>query len=145
MSKPNIAIIIGSTRATRFADKPAQWLLEQAQKRDDMNFELVDLRDFDLPLFDEVASNLWVPSQDPRALKWQEKLAEFDGYVFVVAEYNHSVTGALKNAFDQAYKEWNRKPGLILWSTTLSPDASQRFTATHTLRYPKDARLIESQ
>lgn len=114
MSKPNIAIIIGSTRATRFADKPAQWLLEQAQKRDDMNFELVDLRDFDLPLFDEVASNLWVPSQDPRALKWQEKLAEFDGYVFVVAEYNHSVTGALKNAFDQAYKEWNRKPAAAL-------------------------------
>ncbi len=110
MSKPKIAIIIGSTRDTRFADKPAAWVLENAQKRDDMDFELVDLRDYDLPLFNEVASNLWLPSQDPRVVKWQQKLAEFDGYFFVVAEYNRSVTGSLKNALDQAYKEWNHKP-----------------------------------
>ncbi|WP_313353107.1 NAD(P)H-dependent oxidoreductase [Paracoccus sp. (in: a-proteobacteria)] len=112
--KPNIAIIIGSTRAARFADKPAAWLLENAQKRDDMSFELVDLRDYDLPLFDEVASNLWVPSQDPRAVKWQQKLAEFDGYIFVTSEYNHSVSGSLKNALDQAYKEWNHKPAAAM-------------------------------
>ncbi|UFS63917.1 NAD(P)H-dependent oxidoreductase [Paracoccus denitrificans] len=112
--KPHIAIIIGSTRAARFADKPAAWLLENAQKRDDMSFELVDLRDYDLPLFDEVASNLWVPSQDPRAIKWQQKLAEFDGYVFVTSEYNHSISGSLKNALDQAYKEWNRKPAAAM-------------------------------
>lgn len=112
--KPNIAIIIGSTRAARFADKPAAWLLEKAQKRDDMSFELVDLRDYDLPLFDEVASNLWVPSQDPRAVKWQQKLAEFDGYIFVTSEYNHSVSGSLKNALDQAYKEWNHKPAAAM-------------------------------
>ncbi|WP_323009485.1 NAD(P)H-dependent oxidoreductase [Paracoccus sp. (in: a-proteobacteria)] len=112
--KPNIAIIIGSTRAARFADKPATWLLENAQKRDDMSFELVDLRDYDLPLFDEVASNLWVPSQDPRAVKWQQKLAEFDGYIFVTSEYNHSVSGSLKNALDQAYKEWNHKPAAAM-------------------------------
>lgn len=110
MGKPRIAIIIGSTRATRFADKPAQWLLENVRGRDDMDFELVDLRDFDLPLFDEVASNLWVPSQDPRVIAWQKKLAEFDGYIFVVAEYNRSLTGSLKNALDQAYKEWGHKP-----------------------------------
>ncbi|SMO84121.1 NADPH-dependent FMN reductase [Paracoccus laeviglucosivorans] len=114
MTKPNIAIIIGSTRATRFADKPAAWLLENAQKREDMRFELVDLRDYDLPLFNEPASNLWMPSQDPRAVKWQEKLAEFDGYIFVTAEYNHSITGSLKNALDQAYKEWNHKPAAAL-------------------------------
>ncbi|WP_199257780.1 NADPH-dependent FMN reductase [Paracoccus binzhouensis] len=112
--KPHIAIIIGSTRAARFADKPAAWLLENAQKRKDMSFELVDLRDYDLPLFDEVASNLWVPSQDPRAVRWQQKLAEFDGYVFVTSEYNHSVSGSLKNALDQAYKEWNRKPAAAM-------------------------------
>lgn len=107
---PNIAIIIGSTRATRFADKPAEWMLMQAQARSDMTVELVDLRDFDLPLFDEPASNLWMPSSDPRAVAWQQKIAEFDGYIFVTAEYNHSITGALKNALDQAYNEWNRKP-----------------------------------
>ncbi|PXW70899.1 NAD(P)H-dependent FMN reductase [Loktanella sp. PT4BL] len=108
--KPKIALIIGSTRQTRFADKPAAWMLKQAQARDDMEVELVDLRDYDLPLFDEAASNLWMPSSDERAVKWQGKIGEFDGYIFVVAEYNRSITGALKNALDQAYKEWNRKP-----------------------------------
>ena len=107
---PRIAIIIGSTRDTRFADKPAQWMLKVAQARTDMSVELVDLRDFDLPLFNEKASNLWMPSEDARAVAWQKKLAEFDGYIFVAAEYNRSITGALKNAIDQAYKEWNRKP-----------------------------------
>lgn len=108
--KPKIALIIGSTRQTRFADKPAAWMLKQAQARDDMEVELVDLRDYDLPLFDEAASNLWMPSSDEHAVKWQDKIGEFDGYIFVVAEYNRSITGALKNALDQAYKEWNRKP-----------------------------------
>ena len=108
--KPKIALIIGSTRKTRFADLPAQWMLAQAQKRDDLTVELVDLRDFALPMFDEMASNAYVPSQDPNAVAWQKKIAEFDGYIFVVAEYNHSLTGALKNALDQAYVEWNKKP-----------------------------------
>lgn len=112
--KPKIALIIGSTRPTRFADKPAQWMLKQAQARTDMSVELVDLRDYDLPLFDEMASNAWVPSQNPVAVKWQKKLAEFDGYIFVVAEYNRSVTGALKNALDQAYVEWAKKPSAAI-------------------------------
>lgn len=110
MSNPKIALIIGSTRASRFADIPAQWMLAQAKARTDMDVELVDLRDFDLPLFDEVASNAWAPSQSPAAVAWQKKLAEFDGYIFVVAEYNRSITGALKNALDQAYVEWAKKP-----------------------------------
>ncbi|TJZ91041.1 NAD(P)H-dependent oxidoreductase [Paracoccus gahaiensis] len=110
MSTPRIAVIIGSTRKTRFADKPAQWFMDQVAEHADLDFELVDLRDQDLPFFDEAASNLWAPSSDPRAVAWQHKLAGFDGFVFVVAEYNHSITGALKNALDQAYKEWNRKP-----------------------------------
>lgn len=108
--KPRIALIIGSTRPTRFADKPAQWMLKQAQARDDISVEVVDLRDHPLPFFSEVASNLRVPSKDPDAIRWQQTIAQFDGYIFVVAEYNHSITGALKNALDQAYKEWNRKP-----------------------------------
>lgn len=108
--KPRIALIIGSTRPTRFADKPAQWMLKQAQARDDISVEVVDLRDHPLPFFAEVASNLRVPSKDPEAIRWQQTIAQFDGYIFVVAEYNHSITGALKNALDQAYKEWNRKP-----------------------------------
>ena len=108
--KPRIAIIIGSTRATRFADKPAAWMLAQARARGDIEADLVDLRDFDLPFFDEMASNRWMPSKDARAVKWQQTLAGFDGFIFVVAEYNHSITGVLKNALDQAYVEWNKKP-----------------------------------
>jgi NAD(P)H-dependent FMN reductase len=107
---PKIALIIGSTRATRFADIPAQWMLKQAQARTDMSVELVDLRDYNLPFFNEMASNAWMPSADAHAVAWQKKLAEFDGYIFVVAEYNRSVTAALKNALDQAYVEWAHKP-----------------------------------
>jgi NAD(P)H-dependent FMN reductase len=108
--KPKIALIVSSTRDSRWGDKPARWMLGQMQARDDMEVELVDLRDFDLPFFNEVASNAFVPSKDPNARRWQQKIGGFDGYVFVVAEYNRSITGALKNALDQSYVEWNRKP-----------------------------------
>jgi len=109
-SRPRIAVIVGSTRPTRFADVPAQWILKQARARGDMDVEMVDLRDHPLPFFDEVASNMWAPSQNPEAIRWQETIARFDGYIFVTAEYNHSITGVLKNALDQAYQEWIRKP-----------------------------------
>ena len=109
-SKPRIAVIVGSTRPTRFADAPARWILKQAQARGDLDVELIDLRDHPLPLFDEIATNKWVPSQNPEAIRWQQTVGRFDGYIFVVAEYNHSITGVLKNALDQAYNEWNRKP-----------------------------------
>lgn len=107
--KPRIAVIIGSTRDTRFADKPAEWILGLARQRSDWEVELVDLRDFDLPFFNEKSSNAWAPSADPRAVAWQDKVGSFDGYIFVTAEYNRSITGVLKNALDQAYKEWNHK------------------------------------
>ncbi len=107
---PRLAMIIGSTRPQRFADKPADWLMEQAAKRSDLTLERVDLRDFDLPFFAEASSNAWVPSIDERAVAWQDAIRPYDGYIFVVAEYNHSITGALKNALDQAYTEWVRKP-----------------------------------
>lgn len=110
MTKPKIALIIGSTRPTRFADIPAQWMLKQARARGDIDVEIVDLRDHPMPFFDEVASNMWAPSQNPEAVRWQETIGRYDGYIFVVAEYNHSITGVLKNALDQAYKEWVRKP-----------------------------------
>jgi len=107
---PRLALIIGSTRPQRFADKPAEWLLQQAAQRDDLTLERLDLRDFDLPFFAEVGSNLHVPSVDPKVLAWQDAVRPYDGYIFLVAEYNHSITGALKNALDQAYVEWVRKP-----------------------------------
>ena len=109
MSKPKIAVIIGSIRPNRFGDKPAKWIAEHAKARGDVDVELVDLADYKLPLFDAPASDAWMPSPDPVAVKWQNKLAEFDGYIFVTAEYNRSVPGALKNAIDWAYTPFIKK------------------------------------
>ena len=109
MTKPKIAIIISSTRDVRFGDKPAKWVYDIASARDDLDVELVDLKEWPLPFFNEVASNAWAPTQNEVGQRWQKKVAEFDGYVFVVAEYNRSITAALKNAIDFAYPEWNKK------------------------------------
>jgi NAD(P)H-dependent FMN reductase len=109
MSKPRIAIIISTTRAARFGHKPAQWVKDIAAQRDDIETEIVDLRDFPMPFFDEVASNAWAPTQNPVGQRWQKKIAEFDGYIFVTAEYNHGIPASLKNALDYAYPEWNKK------------------------------------
>jgi NAD(P)H-dependent FMN reductase len=109
MAKPKIAIIISTTRAARFGDKPAKWIYDIAAQRDDIEVELVDLRDYPMPFFDEVASNAWVPSKNEVAQRWQKKVAEFDGYIFVTAEYNRGISAVLKNAIDYAYPEWNKK------------------------------------
>lgn len=109
MSKLKIGVIISTTRPTRFGHIPAQWIAEKANERPEIEAEIVDLRDYDLPFFDEVASTAWAPSQNANAQKWQKKIAELDGYIFVTAEYNRAISGALKNALDQAYVEWNKK------------------------------------
>ncbi|MEI9400980.1 NADPH-dependent FMN reductase [Mesorhizobium argentiipisi] len=110
MSKPKIAIVVGSTRAARFADVPTQWIAKIAKTHADIDVEIVDLRDWPLPFFDEVASSAWAPSQNEVAQRWQKKVAEFDGFIFTAAEYNHAPTGVLKNAIDYAANEWNKKP-----------------------------------
>jgi NAD(P)H-dependent FMN reductase len=111
MSEPlRIGIIVGSTRPGRFADRPAQWLLELASRRTDLAPELVDLRDYPLPFFDEPKSPLRAPSQHPVAVEWSRKVASLDAFVFVNGEYNHSIPAVLKNALDYLYAEWNRKP-----------------------------------
>jgi NAD(P)H-dependent FMN reductase len=107
---PKIGVILGSTRDNRIGAKAAQWLMAQASLRTDLEFELVDLRDYALPFFNERASNMHVPTQDSEGLRWQKKVGEFDGYVIIAAEYNHGPTAALKNALDYAYVEWIRKP-----------------------------------
>jgi len=128
MAKPKIAIIVSSTRPTRFADIPTAWIKAQAEARGDMDVEVLDLRDYPMPFFDEVASNAWVPTQNPVAVKWQQKLAEFDGYIFVVAEYNRSITGALKNALDQAYVEWAKKPaGIVAYGSVGGTRAAEQL------------------
>ena len=124
MSKPKIAVIVGSTRPTRFADIPTAYIVEKAKAHGGVDVEVVDLRDYPMPFFDEVASNAWAPTQNPVAVAWQKKLAEFDGYIFVVAEYNRSIPGVLKNALDQANVEWNRKPfGAVAYGSTGAANA----------------------
>ena len=109
MKNLNIAVIIGTTRASRFGHKPAEWVKTVAAERSDMAVEILDLRDYPMPFFDEVASNAWASSKNEVAQRWQKKVAEFDGFVFVTAEYNHGLPAVLKNALDYAYPEWNRK------------------------------------
>src|SRR3569623_1570155 len=109
MSKPKIGVIIGSIRPNRQGDKPANWVFEQAKQYGAFDVELVDLKDYPLPLFDAPASDFWMPTTNETAAKWQAKLYEFDGYIIVTAEYNRSITGALKNAIDWAYKPFIKK------------------------------------
>jgi NAD(P)H-dependent FMN reductase len=109
-----IGIVVGSTRAARFADRPAAWLLELARQRAGVAFELVDLRDYPLPLFDEPKSPFREPSKHEVAVRWARKVAELDAFVFVTGEYNHSIPASLKNALDYVYAEWNRKPAAFV-------------------------------
>ena len=110
MSKPRIGIVISTTRMGRFADKPVDWLWNLASARSAMEFEIVDLRKYPLPFFDEPMSAAWAPPKNEVAQRWAKKVAELDGFIFVTAEYNHGVPGVLKNALDYAYAEFNRKP-----------------------------------
>jgi len=107
---PHIGLVIGSTREGRFADKPAQWIHGIASERSDLTAELLDLRDYPMPFFDEPLSPAWAPVKNEAAQRWAQKLATLDGLVVITAEYNHGPTAVLKNAFDYAYQEFARKP-----------------------------------
>ena len=109
MAKPKIGIVVGSTRPNRFADQPTEWIEKIARARGDIEVEVVDLRDYPMPFFNEPASPAWAPSQNEVARKWQKKVAELDGFIFITAEYNRGPTAVLKNAIDYAYNEWNKK------------------------------------
>ena len=104
-----IAIIIGSTRPNRVGPSVARWVCEIAGKREDAAFELIDIADYELPLLDEPRPPAAGDYTQPHTIRWAEKIGAFDGYVFVTPEYNQSTSGALKNAIDFLYKEWNNK------------------------------------
>lgn len=110
MGKPKIAIIVSTTREGRFSDRPAQWIFGLAKASGTADFEIVDLRDYPLPFFNEPAPPTFVTPKNEAAQRWGNKVAEFDGYIFVTAEYNRSVPGVLKNALDHLYPQLNRKP-----------------------------------
>ena len=115
MSIPRIGIIVSSVRDGRFADSALDWLLPIANARRDLEFEVLDLKDYLLPLFyEETPPSAGKPAEDPIGAQWRSKLDELDGFVFLVAEYNRGPTAALKNAMDWAYGEWGRKPGACI-------------------------------
>ena len=104
-----IAVIIGSTRPGRNGEAVAKWVYEIARKRSDAEFELVDIKDFNLPLLDEPVPPSLGQYTKEHTRVWAAKIDSFDAYVFVTPEYNHGTSGALKNAIDFLFKEWNNK------------------------------------
>ena len=112
--RPKIGIIISTTRPGRFADIPTNWLFNIAKERNDADFEIVDLRDYPMPFFEEKMALHYAPTQNEAALRWGKKIASLDGYIFVTAEYNHSIPAVLKNALDYLYSEIHRKPATFL-------------------------------
>jgi NAD(P)H-dependent FMN reductase len=107
-----ISVIVGSTRQGRFSEKPAQWILQQLQKRAGIEVQLLDLRDFPMPFFDQPMPPA-MPGRPPYehdvVKKWTAHIAASDGFVFVTPEYNFGTSAVLKNAIDWVYPEWNRK------------------------------------
>jgi NAD(P)H-dependent FMN reductase len=104
-----VGVIVGSTRPGRNSEKVARWVMEKASTRTDAQFELVDLKDYDLPLLDEPVPPSRGQYSQPHTKAWARKIASLDAFVFVAPEYNHSVPAALKNAIDFIYAEWNNK------------------------------------
>jgi len=104
-----IAIITGSTRPGRHSEAVAHWVLDIAQRRRDAEFELVDIAEQGLPMFDEPLLPSYGQYTHEHTRNWAAKVASFDGYVFVTPEYNHGYPAALKNAIDFLHVEWNHK------------------------------------
>jgi len=112
MDQINVKVIIGSTRQGRFGDKPASWIYQEIGKVEGVSAELLDLREYNMPFFDEPTS----PHQskgkysNPTVQKWSDKIREADAFIVITPEYNHGYPGVLKNAMDVLYDEWNHKP-----------------------------------
>jgi NAD(P)H-dependent FMN reductase len=104
-----VGIILGSTRPNRNGEAVAKWVAQQLTDRTDASYELIDIKDFNLPLLDEPIPPSQGKYSQPHTKKWAEKIASLDAFIFVTPEYNHATSGALKNAIDFLYAEWNNK------------------------------------
>lgn len=110
----NIQLIIGSTRQNRLADQTAEWVKQHADQHKDLNIEVVDLREEDLPFFNAPISPMYAPDQSEAGQAWAQKIEQADGFIFLTAEYNRSVPASLKNAIDYLYGQWLNKPAAIV-------------------------------
>jgi len=108
----NIFVILGSTRTNRFSEKPGAYIFDELKKREGVRAELIDLRDWPLPFYDEAESPSYLKGRytNELAKKWAAKIAEADGFIIILPEYNHGYPAVLKNALDWVYSEWNNKP-----------------------------------
>src|SRR4029078_4854671 len=104
-----VGVILGSTRPGRNGEGVAKWVFENAQKHGNADYELVDVADFNLPLLDEPVPPSYGQYSKDHTKRWAEKIGSFDAYVFVTPEYNHGISGALKNAIDFLFAEWTNK------------------------------------
>ncbi|VVB88022.1 FMN-dependent NADH-azoreductase [uncultured archaeon] len=106
-----IKVIIGSTRQNRFSEKPAHWIYEEAKKKAGVEIEILDLRDYPMPFFNDPVSPAMSGGKytDRTVKKWAEKINDGDAFIIVSPEYNHGYSGVLKNALDSIFPEWNRK------------------------------------
>ncbi|MEH7442041.1 NADPH-dependent FMN reductase [Bacillus sp. JJ1122] len=121
-ARMNIGIILGSTRQGRVSPQVGEWVKEIADKRGDANYEIVDIADFQLPFLGTADGT------EPGIAAWNEKLGSLDGFVFIVQEYNHSITGALKNALDFARESWNDKAaGIVSYGSTGGARAAEHL------------------
>ena len=111
VSTLNIKVIVGSTRPNRFSEKPAQWIFELARQRADLDVELLDLREYPLPFFEEALPPAAAKDSytNPQVVKWREKIRQADGFIICTPEYNHGYPAVLKNALDYTYASWARK------------------------------------
>ncbi|OGE79053.1 MAG: hypothetical protein A2751_01175 [Candidatus Doudnabacteria bacterium RIFCSPHIGHO2_01_FULL_46_14] len=107
-----ILIILGSTRPNRESEKVGRWVLREIQKRAEFDAELIDLRDWPLPFYNEVAGPESINGNYSIELakKWEAKVGEADGFIIIAPEYNHGYPAVLKNALDYTYISWNKKP-----------------------------------
>lgn len=128
-----IAVILGSIREIRRGGRVAKWLMPQLSKRKDFNVELLDLKDYPLPFFNESNSPEGLEGNytNKLAKKWAAKIGEADGFIIITPEYNHGTSGVLKNALDWVYYEWNRKPIAFI---SYSPNAAGGIRAVEQLR-----------
>lgn len=107
-----IQVIIGSTREERFGDKPAHWIFQETKKKEGLEAELLDLRDYPLPFFNDPVSPSKANGQyaNSAVQNWANKIKMGDGYIIVTPEYNHGYPAVLKNALDSIFIEWAKKP-----------------------------------
>jgi NAD(P)H-dependent FMN reductase len=121
MTMIRIAVVTGSTRPGRNNLAVAQWVYDhaKAQKRLDVEFELVDIVDYNLPLLDEPMPPSTGQYLHPHTKAWSERIKGFDAYVFVTPEYNHGMSASLKNAVDYLHGEWaDKAAGFVSYGST---------------------------